>query len=164
MHSRVLPDASVTVKFASYGFCGEGGNVGKVLECARAAISSFIAWVRTNLRRMRTSPSWNVNADTMPSPSKGWVMRWSPKSKLPAPLRSSVPLRSLGMVPCSSSGTVCLADITSEGEHIQFEVPKGAFVNWAMQLLSVSVQRGNAELYSCRRSGLVITREQGMLN
>ena len=34
------------------------------------------------------------------------------------------------------------------------------FVRWAMQLLSVTVQRGNAEM--CRRSGLVISREQGL--
>ena len=34
------------------------------------------------------------------------------------------------------------------------------FVRWAMQLLSVTVQRGNAEMY--RRSGLVISREQGL--
>ena len=39
-------------------------------------------------------------------------------------------------------------------------VPKSAFVCWAMQLLSVTVQRGNAEMY--RRSGLVISREQGL--
>ena len=38
--------------------------------------------------------------------------------------------------------------------------PKGAFVRWAMQLLSVTVQRGNAEIY--RRSGLVISREHGL--
>ena len=31
---------------------------------------------------------------------------------------------------------------------------------WAMQLLSVPVQRGNAEMY--RRSGLVVSREQGL--
>ena len=36
----------------------------------------------------------------------------------------------------------------------------GAFVRWAMQLLSVTVQRGNAEIY--RRSGLVISHEQGL--
>ena len=39
-------------------------------------------------------------------------------------------------------------------------IPKGAFVRCAMQLLSVTVQRGNAEMY--RRSGLVISREQGL--
>ena len=39
-------------------------------------------------------------------------------------------------------------------------IPKGAFVRWAMQVLSVMVQRGNAEMY--RRSGLVISREQGL--
>ena len=39
-------------------------------------------------------------------------------------------------------------------------IPNGAFVRWAMQLLSVTVQRGNAERY--RRSGLVISREQGL--
>ena len=38
-------------------------------------------------------------------------------------------------------------------------IPKGAFVRWAMQVLSVAVQRGNAEMY--RKSGLVISREQG---
>ena len=37
-------------------------------------------------------------------------------------------------------------------------IPKGAFVRWAMQLLSVTVQRGKAEMY--RRSGLIISREQ----
>ena len=39
-------------------------------------------------------------------------------------------------------------------------IPKDAFVRWAMQLLLVTVQRGNAEMY--RRSGLVISREQGL--
>ena len=38
-------------------------------------------------------------------------------------------------------------------------IPKGAFMRWAMQLLSVTVQRGNTEMY--RRSGLIISREQG---
>ena len=42
-----------------------------------------------------------------------------------------------------------LGDIALESGHI----PKGAFLRWAMQLLSVTVQRGNAEMY--RRSGLV---------
>ena len=50
----------------------------------------------------------------------------------------------------------CLADIAAESGRI----PKGAFVRWAMQLLSVTVQRGNAEMY--RRGGLVISREQGL--
>ena len=49
-----------------------------------------------------------------------------------------------------------LEDIAAESGRI----PKGAFVCWAMQLLSVTVQRGNAEMY--RRSGLVISREQGL--
>ena len=39
-------------------------------------------------------------------------------------------------------------------------IPKGAFVRWAMQLRSVSVLRGNAEMY--HRSGLVTSRERGM--
>ena len=39
-------------------------------------------------------------------------------------------------------------------------IPGGAFVPWAMQMQSVKVQRGNAEMY--RRSGLVISREQGL--
>ena len=49
-----------------------------------------------------------------------------------------------------------LGDIAGESGRI----PKGAFVRWAMQLLSVLVQRGNAEIV--RRSGLVISREQGL--
>lgn len=39
-------------------------------------------------------------------------------------------------------------------------IPKTAFVQWAMQILSVSLQKGNAEMY--RKSGLVISREQGL--
>ena len=49
-----------------------------------------------------------------------------------------------------------LGDIAAEIGRI----PKGALVRWAMQLLSVTVQTGNAEMY--RRSGLVILREQGL--
>ena len=32
-------------------------------------------------------------------------------------------------------------------------IPKGAFVGWAMQLLSVTVQKGNVDL--CRRNGAI---------
>ena len=39
-------------------------------------------------------------------------------------------------------------------------IPMGAFVHWAMQLLSAMVQRGEAEMYY--RSGLVISHEQGL--
>ena len=49
-----------------------------------------------------------------------------------------------------------LGEIAAESGRI----PRGAFVRWAMQLLSVTVQRGNAEMY--RRSGLLISREQGL--
>ena len=49
-----------------------------------------------------------------------------------------------------------LGDIAAESGRI----PKGEFVRLAMQLLSVTVQRGNAEIF--RRSGLVISREQGL--
>ena len=49
-----------------------------------------------------------------------------------------------------------LGDIAAESGRI----PKRAFGRWAMQLLLVTVQRGNAEMY--RRSGLVISREQGL--
>ena len=49
-----------------------------------------------------------------------------------------------------------LGDIAAESGRI----PKGAFVRWAMQLLSATVQRGNTEMY--RRSGLVISREEGL--
>ena len=48
-----------------------------------------------------------------------------------------------------------LWDIVAESERI----PKGAFMCWAIQLLSVTVQRGNDEMY--RQSGLVVSREQG---
>ena len=51
-----------------------------------------------------------------------------------------------------------LGDIAAESGRI----PKGAFVRWAMKLLSVTVQRGNAEMYVDRRSGLIISREQGL--
>ena len=49
-----------------------------------------------------------------------------------------------------------LGDIAAESGLI----PKVAFVRWAMQLLSGTVQRGNAETF--RRSGLIISREQGV--
>ena len=49
-----------------------------------------------------------------------------------------------------------IGDIAAESGRI----PKGAFVRWAMQLLSVTVQRGNAEMY--RRSGRIISRKQGL--
>ena len=49
----------------------------------------------------------------------------------------------------------CLGDITAESGRI----PKGAFVRWAMQPLSATVQRGNAEMH--RRSGLIMSRDQG---
>ena len=49
-----------------------------------------------------------------------------------------------------------VGDIAAESGRMH----KGEFVRWAMQLLSVTVQRGNADMY--RRSGLVISREQGL--
>ena len=49
-----------------------------------------------------------------------------------------------------------LGDIAAESGRI----PKGEFLRWAMQLLSVTVQRSNAEMYC--RCGLVISREQGL--
>ena len=49
-----------------------------------------------------------------------------------------------------------LGDISAESGSI----PKGAFVRWATQLLLVTVQRGNAEMY--HRSGLIISLEQGL--
>ena len=49
-----------------------------------------------------------------------------------------------------------LADIAAESGR----VPKGACACWAMQLLLVTVQRGDAEMYC--RSGLIISREQGL--
>ena len=49
-----------------------------------------------------------------------------------------------------------LGDIAAESGRI----PKGALLRWAMQLLSVTLQRGNAEMY--RRSGLVISRERSL--
>ena len=47
-----------------------------------------------------------------------------------------------------------LGDIAAESVH------KGALVRWAIQLLSVTVQRENADMY--RQSGLIISREQGL--
>ena len=38
-------------------------------------------------------------------------------------------------------------------------ISKSAFVRWAMQVLSVALQKGNADMY--RAFGLVISREQG---
>ena len=52
-------------------------------------------------------------------------------------------------------GDIAAATLSESGR-----ISKGAFVRWAMELLSVTVQRGNAEMY--RRSGLVISREQGL--
>ena len=49
-----------------------------------------------------------------------------------------------------------LGDIAAESGRIA----KGAFVRSAMQLLSVAVQRGDSEMY--RRSGLIISRDQGL--
>ena len=49
-----------------------------------------------------------------------------------------------------------LGDIAAESGRI----PQGAFVRWAMQLLSVTAQRGNAEMHLW--SGLIISREQGL--
>ena len=49
-----------------------------------------------------------------------------------------------------------LGDIAAESGRIA----KDAFVRWAMQLPAVTVQRGDAEMY--RRSGLIISREQGL--
>ena len=51
-----------------------------------------------------------------------------------------------------------IGDIAAASESGR--IPKGAFVRRSMQLLSVTVQRGNAEMF--RRSGLVISREQGL--
>ena len=39
-------------------------------------------------------------------------------------------------------------------------IPKDAFLRWAMQLLSVALQKDNANMY--RRSRLVLAREQGI--
>ena len=50
----------------------------------------------------------------------------------------------------------CLGDIAADIGRI----PKGAFVRWAMQLLSMLVQGGNADMY--HRNGLFIPCEQGM--
>ena len=49
-----------------------------------------------------------------------------------------------------------LEDIAAESGRI----PKGAFARWATQLLSVTVQRGNAKMY--RQSGLMMSCEQGL--
>ena len=51
-----------------------------------------------------------------------------------------------------------LGDIAAESGRI----PKGAFVRWAMKLLSVTVQQGNINAEMYLRSGLVNSREQGL--
>ena len=49
-----------------------------------------------------------------------------------------------------------LGDIAAESGRM----PKGTFVRWAMQLLSGTVKWGIAAMY--RRSGLIMSREQGL--
>ena len=66
---------------------------------------------------------------------------------------------------CSHRGSYKRTDspqthLTTSIANMLGRIPKGAFVRWAMQLLPVTVQRGNAELY--RWIGLVIPREQGL--
>ena len=51
-----------------------------------------------------------------------------------------------------------LAEIAAESGRIA----EGAFVCWAMQLLSVTVQRGDAEMHP--RRGLVSSLRQGLRN
>ena len=53
-----------------------------------------------------------------------------------------------------------LGSVAVEGGRIS----KGAFLRlrWAMQLLSVSLQKGNCNAEMYRKSGLVISREQGV--
>ena len=53
-----------------------------------------------------------------------------------------------------------LADIAGKSGRIQFQVAMAAILRWELQMLSVTVQRRNAEMY--RQSGLVISREQGL--
>ena len=54
----------------------------------------------------------------------------------------------------------CRYEMTIRKDAHLFGIPKRAFVRSAMQLLSVTVQPGNAEMY--RRSDLIISREQGL--
>ena len=49
-----------------------------------------------------------------------------------------------------------LAGIAAESGRIS----KAAFTRWALQVLSVTLQKGNAEMY--RRFGVVIAREEGV--
>ena len=51
-----------------------------------------------------------------------------------------------------------LGDVTAETRSGR--IPKGVFMRWAVQLLPVTVQRGNAEMYG--RSGLIISLQQGL--
>lgn len=55
------------------------------------------------------------------------------------------------------SGGAELANAASAYLH---RSPNGAFVRWAMQLVSVAVQKVNTEIY--RRSGFVLSREKGI--
>ena len=49
-----------------------------------------------------------------------------------------------------------LAGVAAESGRI----PKAAFMRWALQVMSVALQKGNADMY--RRFGVVISREEGV--
>ena len=62
---------------------------------------------------------------------------------------------------CSYMGKEAVQIVNRLGDiaATSVRIPRGAFVRWEMPLLSVTVQRGFAEIY--RRSGLVMSREHG---
>ena len=49
-----------------------------------------------------------------------------------------------------------LASVAAESGRI----PKAAFMRWALQVMSVALQKGNADMY--RRFGVVLSREEGV--
>ena len=94
-----------------------------------------------------------------------WTAAWAEQTKQTR-FRKDVPdLAAFQSVPfavktCGYMGNEALQFVDRLGEIADesWLIPKGAFLRCKMQLLSVTVQRGNAEMY--HRSGLSISREQ----
>ena len=78
------------------------------------------------------------------------------------PGRAAVRFVPFAVESCGRMGQEALKFMSALGDvaSASGRIPKGAFLRWAMQLLSVALQKGNADMY--RRSGLVLAREQGI--
>ena len=84
------------------------------------------------------------------------------KYKRDVPGRAAIRFVPFAVESCGRLGPAALRFLGQLGSVVAGggRISKGAFLRWAMQLLSVSLQKGNAEMY--RKSGLVISREQGV--